>query len=205
MKGFVYKWTNNINGKWYIGSHKGIPCDGYTAGGKLIKQAFKKYGMDNFTRYIIHEGDDYRLVEELSLISHDAANDPTSYNLKNDSIGAHRFSSEVLQRMSDAQKGKVMSEETKRRISEAKKGKPAHNKGISMSEEQKILISKSNKGKKPSTETKIKMSESHKGKKMSDEAKINMSNAQKGRTITAEHRRKISESNKEFHLKHKNI
>lgn len=27
--GFVYKWINLINGKWYIGSHNGTVDDGY--------------------------------------------------------------------------------------------------------------------------------------------------------------------------------
>ena len=53
MEGFVYKWTNKVNRKWYIGSHKGYPEDKYTAGGKLIKEAFKKYGIENFEREIL--------------------------------------------------------------------------------------------------------------------------------------------------------
>ena len=84
--GYVYKWVNNLNKKWYIGSHDGSNLD-YTASGILINHAFNKYGIKNFTKYIIHEGEDYRLVEELSLQSQDAANDPMSYNLKNAAIG----------------------------------------------------------------------------------------------------------------------
>ena len=45
MEGFVYKWTNSFNGKWYIGSHKGTPEDGYTASGTVIQEAFSKYGI----------------------------------------------------------------------------------------------------------------------------------------------------------------
>ena len=87
MIGFVYKWVNNTNGKWYTGSHKGTTDDGYKASGIAINRAFSKHGIDNFTRHILYVGKDYRLVEELSLESHNAMNDKNSYNMKNDSIG----------------------------------------------------------------------------------------------------------------------
>ena len=87
MNGFVYKWVNDLNGKWYSGSHKGNPEDGYDASGIMIQRAFKKHGIENFTRHIIYEGPDYRLVEDLHLKSHNAKEDPDSYNLKNDAIG----------------------------------------------------------------------------------------------------------------------
>lgn len=87
MEGFVYKWINKINKKWYIGSHRGHPEDGYTAGGKLIKEAFRKHGIENFEREIISITDHYRELEEFILTELDAMNNPASYNLKNDSIG----------------------------------------------------------------------------------------------------------------------
>lgn len=85
--GFVYKWTNNVNGKWYIGSHQGNPLDGYTASGKIIREAFKKYGIDNFTREILYTGDNFRSEEEKFLNYHNAASCNLSYNLKNSASG----------------------------------------------------------------------------------------------------------------------
>ncbi len=35
MKGFVYLWTNDLDSKWYIGSHRGDVSDGYTTSSKL--------------------------------------------------------------------------------------------------------------------------------------------------------------------------
>ena len=84
--GYVYKYVNKSNGKWYIGSHNGTNPD-YTASGSLIQRALAKYGKDNFNRYIIYNGEDYRLVEELSLESHNAKDDELSYNLSNGSNG----------------------------------------------------------------------------------------------------------------------
>ena len=86
MEGFVYQWINKSNGKWYIGSHKGTPDDGYTAGGININRAFKKYGIENFKRNILW-CEDYRGMEDYYLKKLDAANDPMSYNIKNDAIG----------------------------------------------------------------------------------------------------------------------
>jgi hypothetical protein len=41
----VYRTTNLVNGKFYIGVHKtDDPNDGYLGSGKLIGRAFQKYG-----------------------------------------------------------------------------------------------------------------------------------------------------------------
>jgi len=57
MFGFVYEWTNLINGKKYIGSHIGDLNDGYVGSGKLFLQAVKKYGIENFNRKILTSGE----------------------------------------------------------------------------------------------------------------------------------------------------
>lgn len=51
----IYKVTNLINDKIYIGQHKPKPkYDYYLGSGKLIRQAVKKYGKSNFTKEIIY-------------------------------------------------------------------------------------------------------------------------------------------------------
>ena len=87
MNGFVYKWTDSSNGKYYIGSHLGSPTDKYKGGGTVFRRAYKKR-KEFFSREIIYTGKHFRELEEFILQEVDAANDNMSYNLKNKAIGA---------------------------------------------------------------------------------------------------------------------
>ena len=53
MYGFIYITTNLINGKQYIGQHKGDGNDKYLGSGEQITRAIKKYGRENFKREIL--------------------------------------------------------------------------------------------------------------------------------------------------------
>lgn len=69
-KWIVYETVNKINNKKYVGVHSCIDYDDvYFGGGKLLKQAIKKYGIDNFYRVILFAYDNpedaYKKEKEL--------------------------------------------------------------------------------------------------------------------------------------------
>lgn len=170
---YIYRTTNLINGKTYIGQHKSknIMNDKYVGSGCLIKKAIKVYGEENFKNEILEvvESRFQANVMEKVWIKKERDIGKAEYNIA-DGGRSYDFKQDTLIKMSKAHKGqpsphkgKSHSEETKRKISEAKKGKD-------ISEETRRKISESlkgnqrNKGKHHSEEAKRKMYEAKKGK-----------------------------------------
>lgn len=82
---FIYKTTNKINGKYYIGMHKTDDLeDGYLGSGTYFKRALEKYGRENFKREILENcnSDEEMHLAEARYITEDVINDKNSYNLK---------------------------------------------------------------------------------------------------------------------------
>lgn len=76
----IYKITNIINNKYYIGMHQTENInDNYMGSGKLIKRAIQKYGIENFKKEILYifdnEKDMKNKEKELIVL------DEMSYNL----------------------------------------------------------------------------------------------------------------------------
>lgn len=79
---FVYKITNRINGKIYIGQH--IPNnDRYYGSGPLIIEAIAKYGIINFDKEILEECStkgDLNKAERKWIIELDSTDPKKGYN-----------------------------------------------------------------------------------------------------------------------------
>jgi len=59
MYGYIYKTTNNTNGKIYVGQHKSDKFDpSYIGSGSLLKKELKIYGRKNFQCELIQEAKD---------------------------------------------------------------------------------------------------------------------------------------------------
>lgn len=106
--GFVYKWTNVVNGHWYVGSHVGEEDDGYVGSGIAFRLAYAKYGSKSFQREILYRGEEFKKIERQLLVEFDARNDPSSYNLINESYEGFlglKHSDETRAKMSVNQRG----------------------------------------------------------------------------------------------------
>lgn len=79
----IYKITNQVNGRYYIGRHatKNID-DSYMGSGIGIKNAIKKYGIENFTKDIIATAGSREELWELEkeIVGESVVKDPMSYN-----------------------------------------------------------------------------------------------------------------------------
>lgn len=84
MRYIIYKITNSINGRYYIGRHatKNVD-DNYMGSGKAITNAINKYGKEFFTKEIIAEALSREHLWELEkqIVDEDVVNDPLSYNM----------------------------------------------------------------------------------------------------------------------------
>ena len=128
---YIYCITNNINGKTYIGQRKcpknRLPeTDKYMGSGSYLKNAQRKYGLQNFTKEILaitETEENINFLEEVFIKLY-RANGKAEYNIADG--GQIRFSGEnaikVYSKVSNSHKGRKRSEETKRKISQSLKG-----------------------------------------------------------------------------------
>lgn len=86
----IYKTTNLVNGKFYIGKHNQSKksFDGYYGSGSLLKKAIKKYGKNNFVRETLFEfgNENEAYQQEIKVIRENLSN-PLCYNLRSGGTG----------------------------------------------------------------------------------------------------------------------
>ena len=98
MVGIIYKTTNLLNGKIYIGSdtkNHGIGDPEYLGSGSLIIKAVVKYGRNNFIKETIHECRTLNELKELEsyyIKKHDSNNRKVGYNISDGYWGGNTLS-----------------------------------------------------------------------------------------------------------------
>lgn len=81
----IYKITNQINGKFYIGSHKTKDLnDNYMGSGKYLKYAQEKHGIENFTKEIlfIFDNSEEMYAKEAEIVNENFLSEENTYNIK---------------------------------------------------------------------------------------------------------------------------
>lgn len=179
----IYKVTNILNGKVYVGKHQtNNPNDGYYGSGKFIKTAIKKYGKENFIKEVlfVFETEAEMNSKEKELITEEFVSRKDTYNAGIGGEGGPHF------------KGKSHSDDAKKKM--------ASFKGKTHSKEAREKISVSNKRRTLSEETKRKLSE-----KAFSRSKKTQKPTKEKYLMTEEHKMKISASVKKSNIKNENV
>lgn len=170
IMGVIYKTTNLINNKIYIGKRiftkDKFLRNKYYGSGKLLKDAINKYGLNSFNREILEEVDNEFLEErEIYWIKfYNSNNLEIGYNL---TIGGNSKYGRKIGNMSNETKKKI-SESVSKYLSEY--GHPFQDKNHS--DETKEKIKNKLKGRKLTDEHKIKAAEGHRGLKYNKPEKV---------------------------------
>lgn len=110
---YVYKITNIINNKIYIGVHRTDNLDDkYMGSGTNIKRAIDKYGLKNFKKDIIMMYDTYRdaLNHEAKIVTEGFINRDDTYNIRVGGRGPCVFSEKHKQHLSESRKDKYKND-----------------------------------------------------------------------------------------------
>lgn len=183
-KSGIYKITNTVNGKIYVGSSKDISKRISKHKWQLVRKvhentkllrSWEKYGEECFEFSILE------YVEDLSILLVREQHYITT--LDTCSLGFN------ICPTAGSHVGRICSEETKRKIGMA-------HLGSKRSEASRSKMSLSATGKVPSAEAREKISKFHKGRKRSQETRRKISESRKGIVFSEETRRKMSESAK---------
>ena len=98
----VYKVTNNINGKFYIGIHKTKDInDDYMGSGKYLKRSQEKHGIGNFTKDILftYDNPEEMYAKEAEIVNEEFIAEENTYNLKVGGSGGFDYAKRAQQRL----------------------------------------------------------------------------------------------------------
>lgn len=120
MYGYIYLTTNLVNNKKYVGMHKSAYFDpDYKGSGKILWQAIRKYGWENFKVELLVEcetPEDLYKSEESEIKVRDAVSSPEYYNIKQGGNGGWKINGVSIK------KGVKISDQARLNTSRAHQG-----------------------------------------------------------------------------------
>lgn len=132
MIGYIYKTTNLVNNKCYIGKHESSEYDPkYFGSGKILRRAIDKYGIHNFVNEVIDTANTYDELndkEKHYITQYKDLYGDNCYNIANGGDGGDVFKYSTpeekqifVDKMTAINKERCNTEEFRKRISEATK------------------------------------------------------------------------------------
>lgn len=169
----VYKTTNKINGKIYIGVHTRDDIN-YLGSGIKLRRAIAKYGKENFLRETLAEFDtpeEAFEIEERYICLYNSRNDTVGYNIshggKGGNTGNYSGHSTRFAGKNNPSYGKTPSDQTKQKQRESLGKWLETSEGLTQRESKRAYFSsEDNPGKNKTQLTKDKISAATKGKKV---------------------------------------
>lgn len=204
----IYKTTNLINGKFYVGQDSNNNPE-YLGSGNLLKRAIEKHGKENFiketlevcsTQEELNQREKYWIKETKA--------QEFGYNIADGGTGGNTYTEETRQRISEQFKGRYISPET---IEKRKQTRAKNPEKYKVSEERKKAVGDFHRGKKISEEQRQKNSERMKNftnyspeflAMQKSENKKGEKHPMWGTKVSEETRRKQSEAHKKNPVKY---
>jgi hypothetical protein len=191
---YIYKVTNEINDKVYIGLStvkSKYNRKNYYGSGLLIKKALKKYGKENFRKEILFESDNIEELKEMEIQLIRESNElgEDSYNIAEGGQTGHWTHYKTEEELQDIRERQALS------LREWYEENDHPNLGKKLASGPKI--SKALKGRKVPRSVVEKQRKAKTGKKRTDEQKQNISEAIKEAYkdgFSEEHRNRISKA-----------
>ena len=95
----VYKITNLINNKIYVGAHKTSNLeDNYMGSGTYITNAINKHGIENFSKEILHllDSEEEMYLKEKEIVDKEFLSRDDVYNLNEGGLGGWNYVNSIL-------------------------------------------------------------------------------------------------------------
>jgi group I intron endonuclease len=152
----IYKTTNTINGKFYIGQDSNNNPK-YLGSGILLNKAIEKYGREYFIKEVLEVcSTKGQLNEREKYWIHELNAKELGYNLADGGFGGNTYTEETRERVSKLLTGRYVSPET---IEKRKRSRKQHPERYEYTDARRNLVSMVHRGKVITDETKGKISE----------------------------------------------